>query len=251
MFTKQIPHVRAPNPYTGETINLPISLADDLRALLAKPRTVPLRAVVIDGVTYNVPRGVYRFQSQSTWIVKINGRSFFFKDDRYRPSPKDSLAIATDFLLHNIDKDPYTLRQPEKTESRNKNIEFGVAGISAKWSRRINGRYSLLLRCQTYKGYTRLAFPITIRKENLTQVHLEDVIGMLVYMKHIVAVNPEFTPKVLSSIWERIKKGDISPPLSHPLPELTMVQLEENLEMRKEIWAGKGFVHPQTNKYTR
>lgn len=245
MFTKQIPHVRAPNHYGDKVINLPVSLRDNLKAEL------PMRTIVINGEEFDVPKGVYRRVSHRGWFVKIKGRKYFFNDDRHTQSVKDSLKLAINFLVDNYNKDPVLLPKHQRSESRIKNIEFGVPGVTAMWVQRAANKHSLVLRYQVEFGFDVLSCPITIRKENLTQAHLEDVLGMLVYMKHIVSVNQGFTVGILATIWQRIKKGDCSQPLPHPLPDLTMLQLEENLEMRKSIWAGKGAVDPITNKFVR
>lgn len=252
MITKQIPYIFKPIQPNGDSSHLPIKYPK-----CAPGGEIQHRDVSVDGIVYSVPMNIGRRHPNrshlvGSWVVRISGRPFFFYDDRYYRDPAKSLAAATDFALEYLTTDPEMIPDRPRHENITKNIEFGVAGISACWIHRTAANaYSLTIQFRTVRGYNRVGFAVTIKDTDLTEKLLETRFGQLVYMKHICENNPYMPDDVLRGIWRRIKDGTGSKSLPVPILEQTMTQIFDNLEMRKRMEEGVGFTHPITNKFVR
>jgi hypothetical protein len=244
--TKQFPHVRTPVTRNADVTYVDVDYRNNPLVSVALPH----RDVCVRGKILSVPQYIVR-NGDHNWVVKIPKRHFpavYFRDDRYLDLPEESLARASQFLRAHYHTSAADLPDRDYKESCIKNVEFGVAGISACWRQRVKGQYTLQLVLKVFGDRQR---SISFKAAELNQPRLEAELGKLVYMKYIIDENASFSTKELDHVWEQILAGVVSPTEPHPVSKLTMCQVGDSLTERKKVWAKKGTINPYNDKFVR
>lgn len=221
------------------------------------PAVIQHRDINVDGITYSVPQAIQRVHAKAGslsnlggWLVLIKGRRFSFRDKRSDESPIDSLKRAGAFFRTWYNTEPSSIPTPRRAESNIKNVEYGLSGIQSEWYQTVNGTWNLTIRLIVERNYLPVSFSKSIKSSDFSERAVANVAGLLGYMQHICKENPTLSNEDLRTIWRRIVAGN-NKSLHLALPDQTMAQLADNLEMRKMMASGKGFDNPYNNQYVR